>query len=199
MVENSSNTNDPTTPPKRKRGRPTKENRINWEEHEHTYVTTNLTIAQMQPAVGCSMSRILHVCAERKWVAKRAEFQRKQKDKAIQISETQGANDLAREIDSVSKLATGAIGRIAQRIREGKFKDVQCECGRVHRIDLGSPDISVSDLVALYKLRSHLKGDPEYVVGVETDTKSPKDMSKEELVEKFEETLRETAAFVLDD
>ena len=111
--------------------------------------------------------------------------------------------DLAGEVTSVGKLAHGVLARLAQKIGARRTKTVECPCGCKHSFSVEIPhaDVSVADLAQLIKIRSHLKGDPEFVVKVEAEVDVSKDLkrlSKAEVEGKMAELIQEAEGYVLE-
>jgi hypothetical protein len=186
----------------RRRGAPKKGEGIDWLEVKTLYVTTTYTCDQLAEKYDCSLNAVLEHSRKEGWVKARKKYQNERgKRTAAAIQRTQ-IRSVVQEVESVSALAQGVMQRLAQKFAARNVKRVTCPCGCGHAFEVELPhtDISVADLAQLIKIRSHLKGDPEFVVRVEKEEipEELKKMSKEELEEKLKETLVEAEAFVLD-
>lgn len=173
-----------------------------WEEAEALYITTNYSTERIAQEFHCSASAVREQSRKRKWVKKRRQHESRVRASAISRAEKSQAITLAEEVANVGKLAQGVLARLAQRIGAQRFKSVTCEkCGHVMQVEMPHTDVTVADLVQLIKVRSHLKGDPEFVVRVEEERDAADDLKKltnAQLEDRMKELLVEAEAYQLD-
>ncbi len=156
----------------------------------------------MSDRYSCSLNAVLSHSAKGKWVAKRKAYQRKRSKRVKDQIDRHQLKTVVQEAADISGLAQDVMAQLAQKFGRKRSETVTCPCGCGHEFEVELPyhDVTVNDLVALIKVRSHLKGDPEFVVKVEKE-EIPADLKKlstEELEDRLREVLRDAEAVVLE-
>lgn len=203
MATNENDESKGLRPGRKRRGAPKKGEGVPWAEVETLYVTTLYSCQQLADKYDVSHNAVLNHCSEGDWVRKRRRYQNERGKRTTAEIQRHQIKTVTQEVESVSALAQGVMQRLAQKLAAKYTKTVKCPCGCGHEFETEIPhtEVTVSDLVQLLKVRSHLKGDPEFVVRVEKEDipEELKKMSKDELEEKLKATLIEAEAIVLGD
>ena len=102
-------------------------------------------------------------------------------------------------MDDISGLAHAVLSRLRENITLRPVQVVSCSCGKQHAVELPW-SVSVDDLVKLMRVRSHLKGDPDFIVKSDTTltVRQMREMPEEELRERMAEVIKEADGYVLD-